>query len=270
MNLSCFCINLESDQLRRNHCASEYARAGLDYSMIAATDGRGKEITIPSAKDPSEQARWDEVHRGAMEFGFFNRGMNSAERACAHSHFRVWEMISNAPEGWYMVNEDDFKLNESSALPNILEEMKRCPFDLVYLGYRGGEIKKPSPKRQLQQLWHKVKWWLSEKDILATMRKNAVLYGGHTPISGFESLANCGMTWGGHAYCLTPKGATLLMSTNRNLRLLADEALRFAILEGAIKAGCSVSKPFACEKEFGSHLRSTEDHQSHHQQFPSD
>ena len=65
MILSCFCINLESDQLRRNHCASEYARAGLGYTMIAATDGRGKEITIPSAKDPSEQDRWDEVHRGA-------------------------------------------------------------------------------------------------------------------------------------------------------------------------------------------------------------
>lgn len=270
MELQCYCINLESDHQRREHCASEYERAGLPFTVVAATDGRKQDIPAPSAKDQAEQNRWNEVDRGAMAFGFFNRGMNSAERACSHSHYRVWERISKAPSGWYMVNEDDFKLHEIATLPHILEEMKHCPFDLVYLGYRGGQVRRPSPKRQLQQLWHQLKWWLSARDIVDTMRKNAVLNGEHAPLAGYSTLAKCGMTWGGHAYCLTPRGATMLMSTNRNLRFLPDEALRFAILEGSVRAGCSIHKPFACEEDFGSHLRSEDDHHAHHQQFPSE
>ena len=268
MDLFCYCINLESDTRRREHCSTQYEEAGLSYEFVKATDGRTTPVAIPQPLSTEEAKRWEDVDRAALQFGFFNRGMNSAEHACALSHYRVWEVISQKPEGWYMVNEDDFKLHEIQTLPSILDAIQGSSFDMVYLGYRGGRMDDPSFKEHLQRTWHAIKWSISKRDIIATSRRNAVRFAHHKTTSSAQLLRS-GMTWGGHAYCLTPAGARALMTTNRNLRFLPDEALRFAILEGIISAGCSSSKPFACEEEFGSHLRSGEDHASHHQQFPS-
>lgn len=78
-----------------------------------------------------------------------------------------------------------------------------------------------------------------------------------------------GMTWGGHAYVMNSRGADALMECNRNLRFLPDEALRWVILEGKVKVGMSTTKHFVCE-DFGSAIRSQEEHEDHHKRFPSE
>ena len=79
-----------------------------------------------------------------------------------------------------------------------------------------------------------------------------------------------GLHWGGHAYLLNGKGAKALMDCNYHLRFLPDEAMRFACLDGKIEVAISQKKYFGCDTNFGSSLRSQEDHDLHHQMFPSD
>ena len=76
------------------------------------------------------------------------------------------------------------------------------------------------------------------------------------------------MTWGGHAYALTARGATILMEANRNLQFRTDEVLRWVILEGKVQVGMSTHKIFTCA-DFGSNLRPPEEHKDHHKRYPS-
>ena len=169
-----------------------------------------------------------------------------------------------------MVNEDDFNVLTTEGLPEAIEELRSLDFDMVYLGHRGGEFTPPSLMGRLQQVWHRIKYALSSKTNEDKFRRNLVLLGRTRVFKRSKHFHHSGMTWGGHAYLLNRRGALKLMSYNENLRFLPDEAFRYAILDGNFKVGMSKIKFFGCDTQFGSALRSEDDHISHHQLFPSD
>ena len=269
--MKAYCVNIETEVSRRIHCQQQYERAGIEYEFIPAVDGRVQDVKRPEAETHLEAERWEAINQAALTLGFFNRGMNSPAKACALSHFRAWEKVAAQSDQdglHHMVNEDDFRVGDLSTLESTLHAISQSDFDIIYLGYRGGEIPEGSMLFRVRKFWHRLKYLLSDRSLTALLQKNFTLF--QTPVkTKFPELMQSGMTWGGHAYVMNRKGADALMKCNRNLRFLPDEALRWVILEGNVKVGMSASKLFVCE-DFGSAIRSQEEHEDHHKRFPSE
>ena len=274
MKLHAYCINLASDKLRKSHCEQEYAKTNMSFEFLEAVDGREQNIEPEAANSKEQQTRWGNIDSAALSIGFFNRGTNSAERACALSHAMAWKKISETPDAeqdvYFMVNEDDFNVLSTDGLNEALDEATRLDFDMIYLGYRGGNYSETTFKESILHVWHGIKWHLSDKSDIAKFRKNLVLLGKARVHPKSHHYYHSGMTWGGHAYLLNREGARKLLSYNENLRFLPDEAFRYAILDGNFSAGMSKVKFFGCDTKFGSALRSQDDHDAHHQAFPAD
>lgn len=268
-----FCINLVSAYNRREHCAQEYSKTTIEYEFFNAIDGRVQNIQSAPPCSKTQEDHWNLINETALTFAFFNRETNSAERACALSHLQVWKKISDVSDefanSYFMVNEDDFNVLNTEGLADALGELQTLDFEMVYLGYRGGKTKPMSVKTTLQKLWHIVKFALSQKTNEEKFRRNLVLWGKPRKFRRSKFFLHAGMTWGGHAYLLNRAGARKLISYNENLRFLPDEVFRYAILDGNLKAAQSKVKYFGCDTKFGSDLRSQEDHDTHHQLFPS-
>ena len=269
--MKAFCVNIPSETERRQHCERQYEEAQIDHEFIAAIDGRVQEVAAPSPATPSEAQRWQDVDRVASRFSFLQDNMNSPARACALSHFKAWERAAQQSKKdglHHMVNEDDFRNADLVQLRALMEEVARAPFDIIYLGYRGGETRPSGLRPWLQRNWQRLKYAMSSRSLEALTQRNYVLHRGARPIRGFDHLLHAGMTWGGHAYLMNARGAEVLMEANRSLRFLPDEALRWVILEGKVNVGMSAVKHFVCE-DFGSAIRSREEHEDHHQRYPS-
>ena len=269
--MKAYCVNIPSETERRQHCVKQYERLGIDYEFIAAIDGRQQDVDIPSPKDQQESARWDEIHKAANRFAFLKEDGRNAARACALSHYMAWERAAAASavdQLHHMINEDDFKIGDITNLQETLIEIEQSPFDIVYLGYRGGENRDTSIMNGLKKTWHRFRYIASSKTIDATLMRNHTLLRTPKIIRKYHHIMQAGMTWGGHAYVLNQNGARALMECNKNLRFLPDEALRWVILEGKVNVGMSIVKHFVCE-DFGSAVRPEDEHRDHHQQFPS-
>ena len=118
LNLKAYCINLDSEKNRKLHCSNEYERAGIDFEFSSATDGRSEDVQPRPSRDAAEENKWEEIDAVALTIGFFNRGTNSPERACAQSHLNVWEKIAekNSQSEYFLVNEDDFYVKTTEGL----------------------------------------------------------------------------------------------------------------------------------------------------------
>ena len=268
--MKAYCVNIATEKSRRRHCEKQYQISNFEYEFVPAVDGRIDEVERPEAQSELEFDRWNAIDAAAMSLGFFNHGMNSPAKACALSHFRAWERIaaqSNRDGLHHMVNEDDFKVGDISGLSETLNAIAHSNFDIVYLGYRGGESLHRPPLFRAKQIWHRLKFLLSDGSLTPLIRRNYTVHRKPRK-TRFPELMKAGMTWGGHAYVMNRKGAEALMECNRNLRFLPDEALRWVILEGKINVGMSTVKHFVCE-DFGSAIRSQQEHEDHHRRFPS-
>ena len=269
--MKAFCVNIPSETKRRQHCVTQYEKLGIDYEFIAAIDGRKQEVKSPSPRDQQESARCEQIHHAASQFAFLKEDKRNTARACALSHYMAWERAAAASAVdnlHHMINEDDFKIGDITQLQKTLNEIGQSPFDIVYLGYRGGETTDTSIKHALKKSWHRFKYTTSSKSLEATMMRNHTLLKTPNIIRKYHHIMQAGMTWGGHAYVMNQKGAKALMECNRNFRFLPDEALRWVILEGKVKVGMSRIKHFTCA-DFGSAIRSEKEHQAHHQRFSS-
>lgn len=269
--MKAYCVNIETETTRRRHCEKQYEKSGIEHEFVRAVDGRVEDIVRPEAASARESARWAAIDEAALTVGFFNRGMNSPAKACALSHFWAWEKVAAQSDRdglHHMVNEDDFKVGDITSLQETLHAVAQSDFDIVYLGYRGGESLDRPLKLQIRQVWHRLKFVMSDRSLSSLLRRNFTV--SRLPRqSRYPELMQAGMTWGGHAYIMNRKGADALMECNRNLRFLPDEALRWVILEGKVNVGMSTTKHFVCE-DFGSAIRSLQEHEDHHKRFPSE
>ena len=140
---SAYCINLESEVQRRVHCEGEYKKAGMKAEFIKAVDGRNQEITVDLPMDPHSIAERERIDKLALSTAFFNRSMNSAERACALSHFNVWKKIEQLGREdnskYFLINEDDFNVLDLEGFDTAISDDAMLNFHMIYLGYRGGE-----------------------------------------------------------------------------------------------------------------------------------
>ena len=271
--IKAYCINLASESNRRLHCEREYRKTDIPCEFLEAVDGRIADIQPDPPLNKAQEDRWKLIDETALTLSFFNRSTNSPERACALSHFNAWKKISEVSDelkdSFFMVNEDDFNVLTTEGLSEAIEELHTLDFDMVYLGHRGGEFTPPSLKARLQRVWHRIKFAFSQKTTEDKFRRNLVLLGRTRVDKRSKYFHHSGMTWGGHAYLLNRRGALKLMSYNENLRFLPDEAFRYAILDGNFKVGMSKIKYFGCDTQFGSALRSQEDHDAHHRAYPA-
>ena len=268
--MKAYCVSIETETSRRKHCQAQYEKSGIEYEFIAAVDGRTQEVHRPEPNSEEQSKRWNAIDEAALTLGFFNRDMNSPAKACALSHFRAWERAaaqSDLDGLHHMVNEDDFKVGDLIDLDKTLAAVSQSDFDIVYLGYRGGESPHRSPSFRCKQVWHRIKYSVSKPSLEGLLQKNFTVHRTPRPSSS-PFLMHSGMTWGGHAYIMNRAGADALMECNQNLRFLPDEALRWVILEGKVNVGMSTRKHFICE-DFGSAIRSKEEHEDHHRKFPS-
>lgn len=269
--MKAFCVSIKTEYSRRKHCEEQYESVGIEYEFVPAVDGRVQEVHRPSPESIEESLRWAAIDEAALTLGFFNRGMNSPAKACALSHLRAWERVAAQSDRdglHHMVNEDDFKVGDISSLHETLQAIAQSNFDIVYLGYRGGESHHRQMLFQARQTWHRLKFLLSDRSLSSLIRKNFTVFRAPRRTQ-HPKIMQAGMTWGGHAYVMNSRGADALMECNRNLRFLPDEALRWVILEGKVKVGMSTTKHFVCE-DFGSAIRSQEEHEDHHKRFPSE
>lgn len=269
--MKAFCVSIPSETERRRHCKDQYEKASIDFEFIDAIDGRVDAIDPPKPTDEVERNKWIQVDNQARQFGFLQDNMSSPARACALSHALAWEKAAEQSRRdglHHMVNEDDFKLGNFEHFESTLKEVTKSSFDIVYLGYRGGDSLDSSTLKWAQRQWHKIKYARSKKSLEDTLRLNYVLNQRPRNLRGFHHLLHAGMTWGGHAYIMNSIGAEALIDSNRSLRFLPDEALRWVILEGKVKVGMSRTKHFICE-DFGSAIRSPEEHDDHHRRYPS-
>lgn len=253
------------------HCEQQYEQLGIPYEFIDAIDGRRQHVSTPTPKDHQEIARWDEINKAANQFAFLKEDGRNTARACALSHYTAWERAAAASATdklHHMVNEDDFKIGDITHLQESLNEIAQSQYDIVYLGYRGGENYETSMMHKLKKTWHHFKYMTSSKNLDATLMRNHTLLRRPKIHRKFHHIMQAGMTWGGHAYVMNLKGAQALMECNRNLRFLPDEALRWVILEGKVNVGMSKVKHFVCE-DFGSAVRPEDEHRNHHQWYPS-
>jgi GR25 family glycosyltransferase involved in LPS biosynthesis len=274
MKIRAFCINLESHRDRKVHCENEYKKVPVTPEFFTAIDGRIQEVVADSITSDRKQQLHEEIDTNALSLGFFNRGMNSAERACAKSHLQVWRKIleiGTDSKQFYLVNEDDFIVLNARPLNSALEELRTLPYDFVYLGYRGGEtLHRKNLNSLIQQIWHEIKWVCSDKTGVDRFRRNLVRFARPRLRKSSFYFFDAGMTWGGHAYLLNANAANELIAINEHLRFLPDEAFRYAILDERIIAGMSRIKMFGCNVDFGSSLRSESDHKRHHELFSSE
>ena len=270
-DMKAFCINLASDTKRRNHCINQYKDAGIEHEFIEAFDGRNNKSPVSSTLTKIEANYLKSTRIIANKYSFFGKELSKPELACAYSHYKVWERIAKtmgSNHQYFMINEDDFRNGHLTELPVTMEEASRSPFDIIYLGYRGGEPKTFTVKNTAQYYWAFIKYLASKKTFSDKIQRNYILNLHPRKIVGFKHLLRAGMTWGGHAYLITARGATILMKANRNLQFRTDEVLRWVILEGEIQVGMSRQKIFTCA-DFGSNLRSPKEHNEHHSLFPS-
>ena len=269
--MKAYCINLTSDIDRRTHCINQYKDAGIEYEFIEAFDGRVNRPPIPSSLTTNEIKYLKSIRDIANKYAFFGKDLSNPELACAFSHYMVWQRIAKTPDAsgqFFIINEDDFRNGNLTKLPVTLAEASRSPFDIIYLGYRGGEYQNMKLKSIAQHYWATTKYMASPKTLSATAQRNYTWNQRPIKIAGFKHLLRAGMTWGGHAYALTARGATILMEANRNLQFRTDEVLRWVILEGKVQVGMSTHKIFTCA-DFGSNLRPPEEHKDHHKRYPS-
>lgn len=274
--VSAYCINLESETARRVHCETEYKKVGINAKFWKAVDGRKEEVVVDLPMDEKDVLERERINELAMSTAFFNRSMNSAERACALSHYQVWEEIEKLGrednEKYFLVNEDDFNVIDLEGFDAAMDNKGLLQFDMIYLGYRGGEPKLTSRERpknyRIRKIWHWLKAHRPNASNEHKFRYKMMLYKVPKQI-GSSFFMRAGLHWGGHAYLLNAKGAKALMNCNYHLRFLPDEAMRFAWLDSKLRVGISKKKYFGCDTSFGSALRSQEDHDRHHQLYPS-
>jgi glycosyl transferase family 25 len=90
-----YVINLARSSDRRAYITAELQRAGLDYQIIPAVDGRTLDLTDPYLIDPSLASLW--------KFPVGTAG-------CAMSHIRTYQKILEDGRDLAMVLEDDVKV----------------------------------------------------------------------------------------------------------------------------------------------------------------
>ena len=139
-----FLINLKRATERLMSCEEEFRKAGLDFSIIEAIDG--KELKLPH--DNFSSIKYSLLH---------GKKSNLGELGCYLSHLKVLKTFIESEENYALVCEDDIKID--SEIKEIVDKALNSDINFDLLRLSGGSnpsIEKgiPIKLRQLTDKYH--------------------------------------------------------------------------------------------------------------------
>lgn len=97
MNMKAYCINLERRTDRKTHMVQQFSSAGLDVTILPATDGKNSAIAEEAAGIP---------------VGSNGRRIGAGAYACFQSHRMIWKDLVAGNDSHILIFEDDMILAE--------------------------------------------------------------------------------------------------------------------------------------------------------------
>jgi glycosyl transferase family 25 len=103
MNYKSFCINLKSNDFRRQHILQQQDKAGLD-------------ITVFEAIAPETLGKAGIEYDASGAKAFTGRDLMATEIACALSHMCLWKkLLHDEKTDYYLIMEDDIEIKDNIA-----------------------------------------------------------------------------------------------------------------------------------------------------------
>jgi glycosyl transferase, family 25 len=174
----------------------------------------------------------------------YNKLMTTGQIACAYSHVKIYEDIIKNNYSKSLILEDDV-IVDFEKIDSFTKTIKELPenWDMFYLGYENKKIALFSAKvKQLiyhvQRSFGMLKW--SHTQIANLISKN---YSTHLKTAGYLDCT--------HAYCVTPKGAKILLSNQTPIAFTADNLLAHCCTNKSLNAFVSTSKIFNQDWQIG-------------------
>lgn len=257
------CITLLHDQRRLNHVKQQAALwQNPSFNIRAAIDGRREEVHA-FADCPNGWSQ-EEARAKATFIGLPEEAMHDPSKACTKSHVLLAkEWLDRVESGearahdFILVLEDDFVWGNLEGFEGFLTQFKnlRSPFDVVLVGYRGGE------KRHYKADFHRFKYnglsRISRDPISAAKwRLEAQRWPGR--VIAKKSLQSAGQHWGTHGYLMNAKAANAIVHVGSSLAYPADYMIRMIQAFGLAKVGITTTKWIITNEDLGSNLRSQE------------
>jgi len=208
------------------------------YGLDAKENFAGKKYVSEIDESFFSQNNIDKNHVSRLTMGQFG------------AYFSIKNIIDNVVECDYdkvMIFEDDMMpLNNNwrNILQNAILELPE-DWDILLVGYIfDGSLYKYSYNRKLRfmvKAYNLIKSILKKKNIIPRL---PVKFSNHLDVSGYSM--------GGHAYCLSKKGAKLLSSYLSPMRDSGDVLISHLIVEKKIKAFSVYPCLFLQDMKFGS------------------
>jgi GR25 family glycosyltransferase involved in LPS biosynthesis len=250
------CVSLK-DSHRKSGFKKAFSNASKPIRFIDATDGRYCAPELPSwlSEIESHPKYSSELRR---EIPVLNYDLNTRELACAISHLRVWQMVSEFDHDDYvLVCEDDAvpKNTESFErdLQCLLDEMINGEF--VYVGYTGG-LRETRKFWILRVIWHFFKRFPIFYSLQNTFRFNRSVAVSRRRRFGKKHVMHAGQHWGAFGYLINRISANHLLRLNRDLEMTSDGTFRYARLSNTIQMSVATVGLIIVDSEYPSFIRS--------------
>lgn len=269
------CITLMDEQKRLEHVQKEAAKWGDGFHIRTAIDGR--KVSVHPFEDVPPGWSTLEARKLATYVGLFEEEMTDAKRACAKGHVSLaleWlervESKEVTERDYMLILEDDFawkNLPQFKLFLSQLEQQARPEFDMILVGYRGGE------KRHLKADWHR--WCYTQRS-----RKTAdpaesarlLLESRRWPgrKKGPLHLRSAGHHLGMHGYLINAAAARGMVHVGSSLAYPADFLARMMEAFQFARVGITPQKWVITRTELGSTLRDEAEFLESAVRFPTD
>ena len=271
---SIHCITLTSEPGRLQHVESQKAAWGEPgFHIVDAIDGR-KQFVPPH--DGGETAWSHELVRERAARLGMKEIMNEPGKACTKGHVLLAQQRLDdiragkvSEDDYYLVLEDDFAWHDVAKLKAFVGQIQRAPsprFDVIYLGYRGGEQR--HIKAPVHRALHTLKSRLASDPVDAAVAwLEAQRWPGRA--RGPLGLRAAGQHLGTHGYLMNGRGAAAIVEVGSSLSLPADHTFKLAQAFGLARFAIAPEKLVVTLVELGSTIRSEQEFKRAAQRIPT-
>ena len=269
-----YCITLTSEPKRLEHVLEQRGLWGEGtFEVVDAVDGR--QHVVPEHAGGATMWPVERVRARAARLGMTEE-MNEPGKACTKGHVLLAQQHVDAIEAgrmseadYYCALEDDFAWSNPSALKAFFDRVEAGDaqeYDVIYLGYRGGERR--HVKAPIHRVWHRIKSQLRTDPDAAALEWNEAQRWPGRP-KGPLGLQAAGRHLGAHGYLMNGRGARALIEVGSSLGLPADHTLRLVQAYDLARFAITPEKFVITRPELGSTIRSEEEFLRAAKRFPT-
>lgn len=270
----CLVLFTESDRLNHVRREGERWEPGR-FHLREAIDGRLQPVMeIEGAHGVAPLSR-AEARRMATAVGLRNEAMTDPKRACTAGHAllaKAWlERVARGEvkeTDYLLVLEDDFAWGDWEGLSAALDQIQQAPppYDLLLLGYRGGETR--HWKAPIHRALHLLRSRLHRHpDVRAKHRLESQRWSG--PARGPLRLRRAGFHWGSHGYLMNASAARAILHFGGGEAYPADFTIRMIQAYGHARVGITDTKYITTAPELGSLVRDEAEFLNGMRQYPT-